>query len=561
MRGKKLTSLLTGTVLCCSMVFTGCAGQAESGAGESASDSAGDAVNENGIPQPDPEERYDISYTGYWCYSSYQDDNYVEKMIEDALNIDITVEKAETSDTIDLLLASGEMPDCMWIDKEPGWMYEQELVRTIPRNMVEEYCPNLIEYYDEFPLMYEKTLNPDNEEEFRYLTGVTFQFVDYYLPGDYYRYDWIENLGIDLGVNVEQIADNLYAADDGIALSKYIEIMDAFVNQDPDGNGVKDTVGVTGDKLDMGQFFSAYGFHTGINEVNGRAEQFYVLDEYKDFLKGFADLYARGLIDPEIITGDRTLAWDKVNNGVAGYWITSTNSLNTWALDRPPLTLMERNPDAKILVTPGIKPDGGTVSAAVNESPAYGSFFVNANVDDRKLARILQFVNYTLFGDGDLDTHASLLYGEKDVDWEWSEDGTTPVKINTLQSGEKGTWSFGQFGQDRDVSRWTGEEPLFMTGAKYWSANEDGVWMKWQKPQYKSDLAGVTAFGSIEAKIKGDLDAYVSNYRTQAVLGQIDVDATWEDYLAELDRLGYNSMMDELEELEPLADIKAGYSK
>ena len=38
------------------------------------------------------------------------------------------------------------------------------------------------------------------------MAGLTFQFVDYYLPGDFYRYDWIENLGIDLGVNVEQVA-------------------------------------------------------------------------------------------------------------------------------------------------------------------------------------------------------------------------------------------------------------------------------------------------------------------------------------------------------------------
>lgn len=556
---RKLASLLVEVILCGSLLVTGCSGQSQGSVGDQ--DGSQAAVNEDGIPQADPDKRYDISYTGYWCFSSYEDGSYVEKMIEDALNVDITVEKAETSDTIDLLLASGEMPDCMWIDKPVDWMQEQELIRTIPRDMVEYYCPNLIAYYDEFPLMYEKTLVADDDSQFRYLTGVTFQFVDYYLPGDFYRYDWIENLGIDLGVNVEQVADNLYVADDGIELSKFAEIMDAFVNKDPDGNGKKDTVGVTGEKLDLGQFFSAYGFHQGINEADGRAEQYYAIDAYKDYLKGFADLYKRGLIDPEIITGDRTLSWDKVNSGVAGYWITSTSALNTWAVDRPPLTLMERNPEAKILVTPGIKPDGGTVQATVNESPSYGSFYVNANVDDEKLAKILQFLNFTLFGNGDKDIHASLIYGEKGVDWEWNEDETVPVQLHTLKSGERGTWSFGQFGQDRELTRWTGEEELFMTGAKYWAAGADGIWMKWQKPQYKMDLAGVTDFGRKESEISGDVDAYVSNYRTQAVLGQINVDDTWEDYLAELDRMGYNDMMDELEKVKPLEEIAAGYAK
>ena len=89
--------------------------------------------------------------------------------------------------------------------------------------------------------------------------GVTLQFVDYYLPGDFYRYDWIQNLGIDLGVEVEQVADRVYAAADGIELSKFIEIMDAFVNNDPDGDGQANTYGVTAPDLRQGVFFSGYG--------------------------------------------------------------------------------------------------------------------------------------------------------------------------------------------------------------------------------------------------------------------------------------------------------------
>ena len=53
----------------------------------------------------------------------------------------------------------------------------------------------------------------------------------------------------------------------------------------------------------------------------------------------------------------------------------------------------------------------------------------------------------------------------------------------------------------------------------------------------------------------------MNNYCAEAVLGQIDVNATWDDYLAELDRMGYNKMMDELEKVEPLDDIIASYGK
>lgn len=544
MKRKVVSLLLLGT-MAATTVLSGCGGSKGSDKGGKKGD----------------DEKMSLSYTGYWCNADYEDDSYVEKKIEDALNLDITVEKAETSDTIDLLLASGEMPDCAWLDKTQDWMYEQELVRTIPKKMVEEYCPRLIELYDKYPLMYEQTLNPENKDEFLSLTGVTYQFTDYYLPGDYYRYDWIENLGIDLGVEVEEVADRLYVAKDGIEFSKFVEIMKAFIEQDPDGNGKNDTIGATAPNFGQGQFFSAFGFHAGINDVNGEAEQSYVMDEYKEYLKGFAKLYKDGLVDPEIITGDRTISWDKVNQGMSGYWITSTNSLNTWAVDRPPLTLMEKDPNAKILATPGIRPDGGKVQGLTDVSPAYGNFYVNANIDDEKLARILEFVDYTLFGAGDKDTHAEMIFGEKGVDWEWNEDETMPVKINELQSGQRGTWTFGQFGQNEEVTQWTGEEPLFAAGGKYWSKNQDGIWMDYYTTEYKVDLTGTTEYGAIRQEISGDLNAYVSNYRTQAIMGEIDVDKTWDEYLKELDRIGYNKMMDELDDVKPLAEIAAEYEK
>lgn len=538
---KRVVSLLLAGLLCVTS-FAGCGSK------------GGDKKGESG-------EREQLTYTGYWCNADYEDGSYCEKMVEDALDIDIKVEKADTADAIDLLLASGDMPDCAWLDKEPDWMYENELVRTIPKDMVKKYCPRLLELYDESPLLYEQTLDPKNKDEFKYLTGITYQFVDYYLPNDYYRYDWIEKLGIDLGVKVEQVDDRVYVAEDGIELSKFAEIMDAFVNKDPDGNGKKDTIGATSPSLGVGQFLSAFGMGQDVNEVNGKAQKAYAMEQYKDYLKTFGKFYKDGLIDPEIITGDRTLAWDKVNSGLAGYWITSTNALNTWAVDRPPLTLLKADPKAKILLTPGIKPDGGEVQGLTDPSPAYGNFYVRHDIDDEKLATILKFLDYTLFGAGDRDTHVSLAFGEKGVDWKWNEDETTPVKINTLQSGVKGTWSFGQFGQDRDITKWIGEEELFNKGAKYWSASENGSWMKFYKMPYKVDLAGVTDYGKIKQEIDGDLSAYIANYRTQAIMGQIDVDKTWNDYLKELDRLGYNKMMAELDKVEPLQDIADAYKK
>lgn len=535
---RKVVSLMLVTSMVAMTALSGCGKD------------SGSSASKGGEVDGSKDEKIEITYTGYWSDDTYEDESYVEDMLEEELNIELEVVTADNSN-LDTMLATGQMPDCMWGDKEVSWMKEQELSRNIPKAMVEKYAPSFIKYFDENPVLYDYVLDPENPDEFTCLRGITLQFVDYYLPNDYYRYDWIQNLGIDLGVEVEQVADRVYAAADGIELSKFIEIMDAFVNNDPDGDGQANTYGVTAPNLQQGVFYSGYGFHTGANDVNGEAEQYYVMDEFKNYLKGFAELYADGLIDPEIIENNRKLSWDKVNTGKAGYWITSTNSLNTWAADRPPLTLLEADPEATILLTPGIKPDGGEVQAITNSSPAYGYFYVKNDVDDEKLARILQFVETAIFGNGDDSFKASLFYGEEGVDWEWGEDGN-PVKLNVLASGERGTWTFSQHGQDELVTKWTGEEALFNAGGKYWSANQDGSWMKWQHVQYKEDTAGETEYATIKAEVNADLDAYVSSYIAQAVLGQVDVDATWEDYLAELDRLGYNRLMDELDKVDPL---------
>ena len=111
------------------------------------------------------------------------------------------------------------------------------------------------------------------------------------------------------------------------------------------------------------------------------------------------------------------------------------------------------------------------------------------------------------------------------------------------------------------MTQWIGEEELFRAGGKYWSAKDGGSWLKWQHRPYKEDLANETKYGDIFQKIRGDLDAYVSNYRTQAILGQIDIDSTWDSYLAELDRLGYNTMMDELEKIPPIEEMIEAYEK
>ena len=79
-RTKQMTAIVMSTVF----VLSGCS-------------SASDANSTSSSGESDSEKAYDISYTGQWCNADYKDGSYVERLIEDALNINLTVEKAETT--------------------------------------------------------------------------------------------------------------------------------------------------------------------------------------------------------------------------------------------------------------------------------------------------------------------------------------------------------------------------------------------------------------------------------------------------------------------------------
>lgn len=494
-----------------------------------------------------------------WGNETVEDESWMEQYIQDALNVDITVVKWDSS-SMNTMVATQQMPDCFWDSGNftPAFLEENGAVRTIPVSMVEEYAPSAMEFLNENPAILKMCQNPDNPEELRFLRGMTYQFVNRYNYCCYLRYDWIENLGIDLGVEVEEIYDKYYVAKEGITYSKWMEIMDAFVNNDPDGNGVDDTFGITGDGIMHAEWFGAYGFHSGVNEVNGEAEMYYALDEYKDFLKDFARLYKEGLIDADLLLNDRTYAWDKMNNGTAGLMTGACSWTRSGNVDRPPIALLQNQPDAEVLIIPGIRPDDGELQQSYASAlPAYGWFYVNANVDDELLARILEFVEWTVFQTEDYTRKLTLFNGEEGVNWEYDENGY-PVWTNLLSNGVNGTDTFVQFGQDGGIPENPEGEPVWSAGAKYWCTIGDAKaqWISdYYVYEYKNDLFEETDYAALSAEYSGDLSEYVLNYATQAIVGELDVDSTWDEYLAELDRLGYNELMAELDKLEPLADV------
>ena len=107
---RRVVSLFLTTTMLAMTVLSGCG--------------KGSTAASDGSADGNLEDFYEITYTGYWSDDTYEDESYVENMLEDALNIELEVVTTDNSN-LDSLLATGQMPDCMWCDKEVAFMQDQ----------------------------------------------------------------------------------------------------------------------------------------------------------------------------------------------------------------------------------------------------------------------------------------------------------------------------------------------------------------------------------------------------------------------------------------------------
>ncbi len=507
----------------------------------------------------DEVERTTITYWDIFC-TNMEANSYCEMLLEDALPVDIQVLTVDhlDSDAVAELLTEETIPDVMWYNGSIQYMDTLGLTRTIPREMVEEYAPSFIELFDTYPTIYTSIMYADNQDEFMALNGVMEQSaaVACSLYADFYRYDWIEALDIDLGVEVTQISDNFYVADTGPTLEKFEEVMHGFTYGDPDGNGIDDTYGASFEyvsRFDL--LYSAFDLTSGVNEQDDKAEMYYATENFKDFTVWFKDMFDKGYFDTDFFHQDRTERWEKVNQQQAGYFLESSIAINSWALDRPPLSLMEENPSATFLMTPGLSDENGQGTIIKNAMPTFGQHcYISKNVDDEKLAVILQLLEHMNFG----DDIVSLWFGEENVDWKYDENGKVK-DINSLASGVKGSRVFVQNVMVDELFEAISVQELFETGADFWLY--DCIWREndRERYQYKIDFQQETDYSELNLVYGSQSTNVFLEYFEEWIYNDLDIVQSWEQYQEDLEDMGYHLMMDELDKVAPTEEVILNY--
>jgi len=212
-----------------------------------------------------------------------------------------------------IMFTTGEYPDVI-----AGWLLGQsDIINEGMNNGIfiplEEYfedCPNITEVLNIGGVRESMTLPDGHIYTIPYVVGepeATFK--------PYINQVWLENLGLEMPTTTEELK----------------EVLIAFRDLDANGNGdPTDEIPFSGDpnNLKLAQFAGWFG----IDAFNGGSFPYFTMtdgklqfaantDAYREFLEYFADLWAEGLLDPELFTQDSSMAKAKAHDDIVGVFL------------------------------------------------------------------------------------------------------------------------------------------------------------------------------------------------------------------------------------------------
>ncbi len=294
MKKTKWSSVLLCTALAASVA--GCS-QASSGSSTASEISASDAVQAS-EDSSEPAVLDTITMlVNYKATEAPADDNPIILAIKDytGTTLDVTwVPQDAFEEKINTLMASQQLPMVTVIRE----IRSSGFINSARSGMFWDLAP----YIDQFENLskIDKTV----------MTNVQTDGKQYLIPrirhtarmGGIIRTDWLENLGMEMPTTIDELHDILYA----------------FTYNDPDGNGIDDTIGVSMSDSELKNDSTLLTVYMGgCNEwqVNddGSFTSKYETDIYTEALTLFRDWYAEGLINEDFPIND-----DELTNFTSG---------------------------------------------------------------------------------------------------------------------------------------------------------------------------------------------------------------------------------------------------
>lgn len=366
MNGRKLwvplgltTALLAGSVL------SGCGSDnASNGSGKGDAASGGAPVKlqmamaASGLPAPDADD--------------------IKKTIDQKLNVDLQLTAIASGDDyknqIRVRLSGGNFPDLFSVEfSDVKEFSDKGLLLDLTPYMDKELKPAKDFIVGLTPNILKKVTVNNKIYAVPRTADVPFSSM-------WVRKDWLEKLNLKTPTNLEE----------------FLAVAKAFTEQDPDGNGKKDTYGLTGAKFDG--FATVFGAHGVGNpgsfyEKGGKVMNAYYDPAMPEALKYIKSLFDAGVVDPEIMTNKGNVEVQKAFQGKAGFIFKGWTDI---AKDEFVEQYKAINPKANWVQMTPLKGPGGQFDGSYDyDRPSrYWVIPKSLEKDKAKLQKVFDLINY-----------------------------------------------------------------------------------------------------------------------------------------------------------------------
>jgi putative aldouronate transport system substrate-binding protein len=225
------------------------------------------------------------------------------------------------------------------------------------------------------------------------------------------RNDWLKKLNLKAPTNLEE----------------FMAVAKAFTELDPDGNGKKDTYGITGAKLgSFATVMGAYGVGNpgSFYEKDGKVINAYYDPAMPEALKYIKSLFDAGVVDPEIMTNKGNVEVQKAFQGKAGLIFKGWTDI---AKDEFVTQYKAINPNADWVQMTPIKGPGGQLDGSYDyDRPSRYWVIPKALEKDKvKLQKVIDLINYVSGREGNVLT----MYGLEGKHYNMKDGKVVPTEL------------------------------------------------------------------------------------------------------------------------------------
>lgn len=229
------------------------------------------------------------------------------------------------------------------------------------------------------------------------------------------RRDWMDNLGIS----------------DPESFQDFMDMTVAFAKDDPDGNGIDDTIGYNVNNLNALGKWLILGIAPECNvyswtEENGTYVPSWTTDAFKQVVEDYRLLYENGGLDPDFYTKAPSAVMDDFAAGRLGALEYKSSPSALMELKDRWDSMNDKAFEDCVDVLPIFPaPDG--IRYSNSSSSFWSESYISSNVDDAKMERILALFEFLLSDEGQDFCH----YGLEGIDYEKDENGNYTCLLDT----------------------------------------------------------------------------------------------------------------------------------